>query len=65
MENDVSVRTTVDGRPRSVAWVFYAFLAAASMVAAFSNPIGLLGLVLFASYATYLFRGGRFVLWFF
>lgn len=48
-----------------MAWVFYAFLAAASMVAAFSNPIGLLGLVLFASYATYLFRGGRFVLWFF
>lgn len=51
-------------RRRSKAWVYYAILAVLSL---FLIPsIGftmVLGAMLFGLYATYLFRGGRFVVW--
>lgn len=51
-------------RKRSVAWVYYTILAVLCLVGAFSvGPSALLPAVLCGAYATYLFRGGRFVLW--
>jgi hypothetical protein len=51
-------------RRRSKAWVYYALL---SILALFAIPsVGfsmLLGSVLFGFYATYIYRGGRFVVW--
>jgi hypothetical protein len=51
-------------RRRSKAWVYYTILAALSLVGAFSvGPSALLPAALFAMYATYLYRGGRIVIW--
>lgn len=51
-------------RKRSVAWIFYAILATASLFTLPSiGPKSLLGTALFGLYSWYLFRGGRFVLW--
>jgi hypothetical protein len=50
---------------RSIAWVVYAFLTVASVSALITgHVVGLAGLVLFGPYARYLYRGGRFVIWF-
>ncbi|MET8758819.1 hypothetical protein [Lentzea sp. NPDC004782] len=51
-------------RRRSIAWVYYAILAAVGVWVGFSTHIAALfpGL-LCALYSVYLFRGGRFVLW--
>jgi hypothetical protein len=60
----MSVRRTSGGRPRSVAWVYYAIITALLVIAAFSTSAGaLLGALITGAYSTYLFRGGRFVLW--
>lgn len=54
------------GRARSVAWMYYAVLAVLSVVSAVisGSPTPLVGLVLFGLYATYLYRGGSIVIWF-
>ncbi len=53
-------------RRHVIAATFYAVLAVLSLVAVFSGqPIGLLGALLFGAYSTYLFRGGRFVIFIF
>jgi hypothetical protein len=52
-------------RRRSVAWIYYTILAVLGLIFAVSKsqPGGLLISALCAAYATYLFRGGRFVIW--
>jgi len=52
-------------RRRSVAWIYYTILAVLALIFAInkSQPGGLLISALCSAYATYLFRGGRFVLW--
>jgi hypothetical protein len=60
----MTIHSATQPRKRSKAWVYYTLLAVGSLIAAFSHPIGLLGLVLFGLYAWYLYRGGQFVLWF-
>jgi hypothetical protein len=60
-----SVRRTADGRSRSVAWVFYGLIAIIGLVISPSHHHFLLGALISGSYAAYLFRGGRFVLWIF
>ncbi len=55
-------RTT---RKRSKAWVYYLILAIGSLIVLCGgHAIGLLGMVLFGAYSTYLYRGGRVVIWF-
>lgn len=61
----MSVRTTADGRRRSVAWIYYAVLSVLALIVGVSSAgfAMVLGALLLAAYAVYLFRGGRFVLW--
>ena len=56
---------TASGRRRSVAWVYYAIIAILGVVSAFSTgQTGILPpALLCAAYSTYIFRGGRFVVW--
>lgn len=64
----MEIRQTRDGRPRSVAWVVYTLLAALGAIAVLTNITHLslwLGEMLLILYARYLYRGGRWVLWFF
>lgn len=61
----MAIRSTTDGRPRSVAWVFYTVLAVCALIAGFGHPAMFLGAIGLGAYAWYLFRGGRFVVWFF
>jgi hypothetical protein len=52
-------------RRRSKAWAYYALLALGSLIGALAGHISfLVGVVLFGLYAHYLYRGGRFVIWF-
>ena len=48
---------------RSIAWVYYTILAVVSLILAPWAPAILLFTALFAIYAVYIYRGGRFVLW--
>lgn len=51
-------------RRRSIAWVYYAILAAVGLYLGFDvNASLLIPGALCAMYSVYLFRGGRFVLW--
>jgi hypothetical protein len=50
-------------RVRSRAWIYYSIIAIGGLIAAFSHPITLLVAVIAGAYATYLYRGGRWVLW--
>jgi hypothetical protein len=62
-----SARPAAIRRPRrSVAWIYYAVLAAMSLIVAVSTgaPGTIVGTVLFGLYATYLYRGGSVVIWF-
>lgn len=68
-ERPVALRgiAMADGRSRSrsKAWVYYSILTLLSLVALFGgHAVGLAGIALFGTYATYLYRGGRFVVWF-
>jgi hypothetical protein len=50
---------------RSKAWIYYAVLTVAAVIAAAAGrPVTLRGGVLFGAYSVYLYRGGRFVIWF-
>jgi hypothetical protein len=53
-------------RKRSAAWIYYTFLSVASLFVVLTGQIaaGLGGFVAFGAYATYLYRGGRIVIWF-
>ncbi len=52
-------------RRRSKAWIYYAIIAALSVVALVSGQlIGLVGTVGAGAYSRYLYRGGRVVIWF-
>lgn len=56
---------TGTGRRRSKAWVYYSLLTLGSLAAVFAGHASMLvGVVLFGLYARYLYRGGRFVIWF-
>lgn len=51
-------------RRRSIAWVYYAILAAVGLYVGFDvNASLLIPGALCALYSVYLFRGGRFVVW--
>jgi hypothetical protein len=68
-EPAATMRGIVAGNPsrrrRSVAWIYYTILAVGSLIGVFAGkPIGLLGVLLFGGYASYLYNGGRFVIWF-
>jgi hypothetical protein len=58
-------RTKRSCRKRSIAWLYYTVLAAVAVAAAVNtgNAQWLLASLGCGAYATYLFRGGRFVLW--
>lgn len=52
-------------KSRSKAWIYYSVLSGLSFIAVFTGQIaGLAGTALFGLYAIYLYRGGRFVIWF-
>jgi len=63
----MEVRRTADGRPRSVAWIFYGLLAVLGAIGLVTN-LGHLAFwgveLLLILYTRYLYRGGRFVLFF-
>lgn len=50
---------------RSQAWIYYSILTLLSFIALCTGQVvGLAGMALFGLYAFYLYRGGRFVIWF-
>jgi hypothetical protein len=50
---------------RSKAWVYYAILAILSLISVFTgHAVGLVGVLLFGGYSTYIYRGGRIIFWF-
>lgn len=59
----MAVRTTADGRRRSLAWVYYSIITTLLVIGGFVAPVLFLCAVPAGLYAYYLFRGGRFVLW--
>lgn len=50
-------------RKRSIAWIYYALLAAVGVIASFQSPVILVAALACGAYSAYIFRGGRFVLW--
>lgn len=55
---------TAAGHRRSAAWIYYALIAVGALILGFHHPVFLLVAILAGLYSTYLFRGGRFVVWF-
>jgi 4-hydroxybenzoate polyprenyltransferase len=51
-------------RKRSLAWIYYTIIAIAGIVVAFTYPPTLLVSLVAGAYAAYLYRGGRWVIWF-
>ena len=50
---------------RSKAWIYYAILAILSLFSVFAgHAVGLVGVLLFGGYSTYIYRGGRIIFWF-
>jgi hypothetical protein len=47
-----------------VAWIYYALIAIGGLILSAHHPAFLLVTVIAGLYSTYLFRGGRFVIWF-
>ena len=60
----MTIHTASSERKRSKAWVYYAIIAALSLIGGFAHPIGFLGMALFGLYSYYLHQGGRVVIWF-
>jgi hypothetical protein len=58
--------TTCSTRPaRSKAWMYYTLLALCGFIyLCAGHPVGIVATVACAAYAAYLYRGGRFVIWF-
>lgn len=50
-------------RKRSIAWIYYAVLTVGAVVLGFQAPGTFVVALALGAYSTYLFRGGRFVLW--
>lgn len=55
---------TPAGQRRSAAWIYYALIALGGLILGFQHPAFLLVAAIAGLYSTYLFRGGRFVIWF-
>ncbi|HWA54334.1 MAG TPA: hypothetical protein VG816_09205 [Solirubrobacterales bacterium] len=47
-----------------MAWIYYALIALGGLILGFQHPAFLLVAVIAGLYSTYLFRGGRLVIWF-
>lgn len=56
-------REGIDGTTRSVAWLYWAGITVFFALFGFSHPAGLAIAAVTGLYSTYLFRGGRWVLW--
>lgn len=56
-------REGADGRRRSATWMYYAVIAVVATALGFSQPAAFLVALAAGAYATYLFRGGRWVIW--
>jgi hypothetical protein len=50
-------------RRRSIAWIYYAILTVIAVVAGFSQPAAFVAAALLGAYSSYLYRGGRIVIW--
>jgi hypothetical protein len=57
------VRQGHDGRQRSAVWLYYAAIATGAGVIGFAHPGSFLVALAAGAYSTYLYRGGRWVLW--
>jgi hypothetical protein len=55
---------TAAGHRRSVAWIYYALIGVGGLIISLHHPAFLLVAIVAGLYSTYLFRGGRFVIWF-
>ncbi|HEX5923263.1 MAG TPA: hypothetical protein VFY45_05490, partial [Baekduia sp.] len=56
-------REAQDGTRRSAVWMYYAGIAVVATALSFHHPAGLLIAIATAAYATYLYRGGRLIIW--
>jgi hypothetical protein len=56
-------RQARDGTRRSAVWMYYAGIAVVATALGFHVPAALLVALVAAAYATYLYRGGRLVIW--
>jgi hypothetical protein len=59
-----SLTTRSEHRKRSRAWVYYALITVMAIAAGFNVPLLFLVVPVTGLYARYLYRGGRFVIWF-
>lgn len=52
-------------RAQSSVWIYYALLTLLCFIAGITGqPMGFVGMLLFGAYATYIYRGGRIIFWF-
>jgi hypothetical protein len=56
-------RESVDGRRRSAIWMYYTVIALVATALGFSQPAAFVLALAAGAYATYLFRGGRWIVW--
>jgi hypothetical protein len=56
-------REGAGGHRRSATWMYYAVIALVATALGFSHPASFLLALAAGAYATYLFRGGRWVIW--
>ena len=60
----MTIHRTTNGRPRSVAWIYYAVITIVLVITALGGLVSALPLaVVTGLYSLYLFRGGGFALW--
>lgn len=52
-----TLRRTITGKKRSVAWVYYGIFATVAFFMGFSSPVMFLAAIAFGAYSRYLFRG--------
>ena len=58
-----ATRVGIDGTPRSAVWLYYAAICVGGIVLGVHYPACFAVSAVAAAYSTYLFRGGRWILW--